>query len=460
MFKLAEGFVSSFQYKPPTDPEQLLYDFYFFVGYVNPSDFTHEEDTYALLEAINDCVNNLHKHMLSALKFALSAEFRHYKVFTLLGNAANKKRIWNNFPSHIQQFLLTYEKEFSYRASEHSLSSLDPRVRRNLKKIKQDPLYKDETDATDSTGRHSYYLTSFRSLVAAQKKLNLTDLDIAKILIYMFKELTWASNYGGKAWANIAETYKNLLLSTTLQEKIVWIDHAYDLQHNTGTIFTKLRTYYKRGGFSWIALALDWKKDQTDLRKFQSKVSTSVKPLVGYIAYKKGIEDPIVPAVKPSTEQDKTDTSSKQKAAAIDTDMTTKCKNCGYSYGQHHYGSNACPEGFRGSHPITWSTASVFRGYDLTSLTSSPAVIRVDRPIKKKKSSFSDFHIGDKVKFVRSPLTQPPPFINFDDNDPPAFVHKFDKNDHTILLNFPSEEIGGWWVFPSWIEKVEEKGAQ
>lgn len=283
---LQEGFVSAYKYVPPEDPEKLLYDFYFFVGYVNPSLFPKEEEQFALNEAVSDCVTHLQKHMIAALKYALSAELRYYEKSSVIGPHTAEEI--EKMPSMQKKFLFTYSKELSYRATASDVAKFDPREVRNIKKIKRNPFLKKEQD--NYSARTSYYLTSYKAVEATQKKLDLSDLQLADIFFYLFDVVSWKLSFGGKAWAKIAKAYKNLLLSKTLQEKIVWVDHAYDLQHNTDTVFNKLQVYYKYGGYRWIAEALDWKKDQTDLRSFYSKVSSSVRPLVGFISYRKGVD--------------------------------------------------------------------------------------------------------------------------------------------------------------------------
>lgn len=284
--KIRESFVSSFQYKPPADPEKLLYDFYFLIGYASPGSFDKEEEQYAVATAIEDCVNHLQKHMLSVLKFALTAEFRHYRSASDMSSQDYFEEELAKMPPIMQKFIFKYEKEMAYSTT--SISKVDPRSRRSDKTIKKDPFLKGEVDNTGSA-RSSLYVSSYKAVLAVQKKLGMSEYELAETFFYIFDKIHWGSGYGGKAWAEIAKTFKKLITSTSLQEKIVWIDHAYDLQHNTGTVFNKLKKLYDKGGFSWIARALDWKRDQTDLRKFYYKVSTGLKPLVGFIAYRAGV---------------------------------------------------------------------------------------------------------------------------------------------------------------------------
>ena len=90
---------------------------------------------------------------------------------------------------------------------------------------------------------------------------------------------------------------------------IVALDHVYDLQHNTGSIFTKNIEYAKKGkkvellgllgqkytvrtdkpDFSWIKKALDFKRDLTSVRELLNKVSPSMRTLASRIIKNKNI---------------------------------------------------------------------------------------------------------------------------------------------------------------------------
>jgi hypothetical protein len=90
-------------------------------------------------------------------------------------------------------------------------------------------------------------------------------------------ELSWAGAYGGKPWANICDGWQKLKNSPKEQLSI-WIDHIYDLQHNTDTVFNKLQSYYKESeGWSWIKRALDFKFKSTNVYQFFDKVSPDLK---------------------------------------------------------------------------------------------------------------------------------------------------------------------------------------
>jgi predicted nucleotidyltransferase len=124
----------------------------------------------------------------------------------------------------------------------------------------------------------------YKIIIDIQEKNNLSDIDFSYILEDIFMSNGWNPYFGGEVWANIVITWRNLLESKTINDKITWIDHAYDLQHNTDTIFDKLQYYYKSGNLNWIKNALDWKFNVSNILAFYNKVSSQLKPFISYIS--------------------------------------------------------------------------------------------------------------------------------------------------------------------------------
>jgi hypothetical protein len=126
-----------------------------------------------------------------------------------------------------------------------------------------------EYDENDRRG----YLDSYKSILSSFK-------DISKFVDFArnaFVQLNWASNYGGKPWANICEGWIKLKMAKSYNDKVVWIDHVFDLQHNTNTVFNKIKAYSKLGSYEWIKKALDKKKEAGSLFDIVDDASPSVK---------------------------------------------------------------------------------------------------------------------------------------------------------------------------------------
>ena len=87
---------------------------------------------------------------------------------------------------------------------------------------------------------------------------------------------------------NIVDAYFRLSSSSSKNQLIVAIDHVYDLQHNTGSVFTKHDSYAKKvqdgpatnkAKYGWIQQALDHKRDVKSVKDFLDKVSPQMRKL-------------------------------------------------------------------------------------------------------------------------------------------------------------------------------------
>lgn len=292
MQKLLED-IKTFGYKVPKDPELMLYDFYFMAGHMPHS---HEDKVldFVFKEALNDCTTALQKHMLAALYWALSVELRHIWRQSELkwANPKNFDQRVRGLADTSKRFLKEFTKANSVYENEYS-DLMDP-YRKPAKLARSRTVTSLNTNVADETnprnkigksqGREESYVSSFLSVEKARKNLKLSKKEAVNCIRELYGNVDWDSSYGGKAWAAIAEAYLKLANANTPQERIVYIDHAYDLQHNTGSVFTKVRPYYKDSSLSWMASALDWKRDAEDLRGFYAKVSSSLKPVVAWVA--------------------------------------------------------------------------------------------------------------------------------------------------------------------------------
>jgi len=269
--KIKEIF-SNFVYRMPDDPELILYDFYFLTTYGKDIETNMPEADFAINEAVEQIIENLHTHMLKAVKYALCAEIRH--IFDATATESLKQLVEKN--KNIRTFIKTYYKKY-ITFTEISRTPLDFLL--DDRSGGADRLRNVLSKETDSKRKSSY-----RAITETQKELKITNLELSKIFEYLFLNLVWQSQFGGSAWADIAKSYYMLLKAKRKNEKIIAIDHAYDLQHNTDTVFNKLQIYYK-DGYSWIRDALDWKRDVEDIRFFYNKVSPQLRRIVAFIAY-------------------------------------------------------------------------------------------------------------------------------------------------------------------------------
>lgn len=290
MKKLLESFLSSFNYDLPKDPEKMLYDFYFMVGYLYKDASKEAIDPYFIQKSNNEivqreyaekkniqlsveaCVNKLREHMIKAVTFSLSCEFRH--VFD--GHVSNIEEGIVKIPPKYAQFFNDYIFLFRGISSDYS---------KNSSYIDRPSTYIKRSSFRKELGNEDIRKKSFAAVRKAMKDLNFSFADFAQTMKYAYNPdlFVWSGAFGGRAWMKIATALYRLIKAETTGDRIVWIDHVYDLQHNTGSVFNKLQTYYKNsGGYEWLGQALDWKRDAKNVYDYYDKVSYTLKPIVAW----------------------------------------------------------------------------------------------------------------------------------------------------------------------------------
>jgi len=228
--------INNWIYTIPKDPFEIMMDFYF-LSWVYTIETGNEKFDESLSDALNKILNYLKKHMLYSLQYAICSELRHLDQY--YHDDKNK-----NIHNYIHNFL---------------------RIFNNV-------------DSQNS--RDKVYNLGMK----AKKQMNISISEFGEITKELFLHGDWpCSAYGGTAWAQISEGLIKLSEATSIKDKIIWIDHCYDLQHNTDTVFNKLFLYSK-GGYEWIGKALDWKNKVQDVREFYDVVSNKLKPIVAYIS--------------------------------------------------------------------------------------------------------------------------------------------------------------------------------
>jgi hypothetical protein len=135
----------------------------------------------------------------------------------------------------------------------------------------------------------------------ARKRGGYTRRDVALFAERAFREGKWSPSYGGPKWGDIAahlahledesimgETIKTwrdgkfidtgILSDRAYENMAVAIDRAYDLQHNTGGVLNKLRTYAdSSGSYGWIQQMLDFKAAVVNPRELMHLVSPTMR---------------------------------------------------------------------------------------------------------------------------------------------------------------------------------------
>jgi len=131
------------------------------------------------------------------------------------------------------------------------------------------------------TQRRPGYENAYKAMMKSSSSLK----HIVDLCECLFENAEWEPDYGGDSWADICKGWKRLNSAKSKGPLIVAIDHVYDLQHNTDTVFNKLHNYYK-DGFEWLKEALDFKKHIKNPFALYEVISPSLKPIAARILKK------------------------------------------------------------------------------------------------------------------------------------------------------------------------------
>jgi hypothetical protein len=276
MRTLNEAF--GFDYTFPSDKNEAIYDFYA-LSMVDPETITladysgtkilssDEDLRFSLLQAKKTNMNSMHDFMLEALRRAVIAELYHFRPF------------WGK--SHDSEIRETFLKEYSG----------DRGIYDKLEK-KINPSDYEYSDA---------YVPEYDERYSEISSLKISDSELFAFTSKAFGfEDGWNYQYGGKKWKAIADGGKLLLKTKTLPKDLsVWlgrfdveagnllvaIDHAIDLAHNNGNVFTK-----------WPAAAvekqtLENKKYIRTLREYVKYVSYQLKAPLQHMTRQESKDD-------------------------------------------------------------------------------------------------------------------------------------------------------------------------
>lgn len=285
---------------PKDDKRKLMYDFYV-VSFLNQFDLKHstpgrkvsgfgelidtptmrrelDENTKdSFIHAKEQLLGYLKPHFLRALFFAICAEFRH--VFS------------NNKNSHILEFFKKRDAEEFIRKYAVNYKALNTDFGDFLKQRTRENFERFEND-------HRGYLDSYKSV----KNTGIEEEKFIQLAKDSFLELNWSASYGGNSWANICDGWIMLHGAESEDDKFVAIDHVYDLQHNTDTVFNKLKSYYdKEEKYRWIKKALDQKANVQSPYELLDNVSPVLKSMAlrilkseGYSGWEEFVKDKVV----------------------------------------------------------------------------------------------------------------------------------------------------------------------
>jgi len=263
-------------YVVSTNPEILLYDFYV-VSYLTtlPLDPAQKGFSGTLIgreaneikldikNAEDKLLPVLRDKLSEALFIAICAEIQHMSDEDMKKNKEDFFEHYKEYKNN--QLLKKYLRNYTLFKDDSLPDEFKPT--RNVDEPQQQPSRFD-------------YLQSFKAATKAIRDTGNTREQFATLCAQLFRKMKWKAMYGGKKWAEIAEAYVLLNKSPQTNAQLqVAIDHAYDLQHNTGTVLNKVKTYYNKGDISWLKKALDFKANLKNVYSLLPKCSSDMRKL-------------------------------------------------------------------------------------------------------------------------------------------------------------------------------------
>lgn len=280
----------NWEYIPPRDPEILLYDFYFLFRYVSDVNTNDEEFSYALQQGAIKCVNHVGEWMSYALRVAIEGEIEHLddeSNFEVGEKSQEYSDTTEKAEDEEEEETMEDEEEYGVE-----IARKPPYIQHRMWKTFENP-YDQELYRTYKMPYHWKDTHGANENHKIISKMIPNSVEQTLYYEHLFGDYNWKSGYGGKKWAQLAHALYNILISETPAHKAIWIDHAYDLEHNNNTFFDKARNTkqyrytkeedWRGASFKWLRHALDWKRDNEDLEGFYYKVSSSLKPIVAYV---------------------------------------------------------------------------------------------------------------------------------------------------------------------------------
>lgn len=269
---LNEAF-SSYQYKLPSDKEAAMYDFYLATFYYGKKSEIKDDVADFIFKSItSNLFEQIKNDLLIAVEDAIYAESPHI-LFNL-----DLEPIYEVFEKHnMGDFFFKYVDGFATPERQ---------------KMKEETIY----DKMEKYQNAIDKLNTIDTAVSNEERQQIARetgypaINIIKVMKDLFESGPQVSSiFGGEPWANICGGWLRLNAAKSDSEKIVAIDHVYDLEHNNGTVFEKSERFKKNDSYEWVKEALDFKRDVKNVWELWEKCSPGFKLFMARII--KNFED-------------------------------------------------------------------------------------------------------------------------------------------------------------------------
>ena len=260
--------LSNEHYTVPENKEEILYDFYA-LSLINPDGLREEDAQIYFKEAYRTLINYLMKEFERVLVYAIACEATHLFSNTTVGEGT-------------LLYLNAVENGYATQATQPSTrndynifkSTFTSKEREFLLGTYSDVKNSANMKPTSRPYRYEQIIKYFDvfEVISLAKKVFSDKMD-------------WSDNYGGEPWLKIADGLERLedAAKAPIGKQMAVIDHVYDLQHNTSTIFEKVKEYYDEySGCGWILAALDHKKYIKEPHVFMDHISSQLRRPYAY----------------------------------------------------------------------------------------------------------------------------------------------------------------------------------
>lgn len=146
-----------------------------------------------------------------------------------------------------------------------------------------------------SSEEEKSYPQKYEAVIKFLKSKGISKRSYIEMTTTLFREENiWEESYGGEAWAQIGDAWLQLdtVAPTDYNKLAVYIDHIYDLEHNTGSVFNKIQRYHQEfeqnkeattgsyfQGYQWISELLDYKAAINNPFDLLPRTSSSMQKL-------------------------------------------------------------------------------------------------------------------------------------------------------------------------------------
>ncbi len=163
---------------------------------------------------------------------------------------------------------------------------------------------RDQRGSGSSVREEKSYPQKYEAVIKFLTSKGISKTSYIEITTKLFRDdNVWVDNtsYGGEAWAQIGEAWLqlNAIAPTDYNKLAVYIDHIYDLEHNTGSVFDKIQRYHQElelnknasgnrllptgnsyfQGYQWIGELLDFKAAINNPFDLLPRTSSSMQKL-------------------------------------------------------------------------------------------------------------------------------------------------------------------------------------